>query len=304
MIKWTYKNNDDAVRTEKGELVFYIDGMSPDVITKVVRMYNEGKAVKEIQKYLDKDEPMCTLDEADYVIGEIENWLTLNGDKTLSVEDIVMVQTPPKEERWSVVIGNTNTIHCESEQSAIINYREYIHQSKEDMGMMAAGKDIILMHGNEVVDEYISPESIIDQDEKELLLAFSDIDTEQRKPFEGDVLEPKDPTMEKIVNDLIEQKVQILTTEPDLVAEKVKRTRRVIAQSTTPKKQTPADIIQELIDSKAAIDAKIALIHLFTEIRVPELPAGLNKVNRETMLEFHKEYDTLVQKYLEIIVKG
>lgn len=306
MIKWTYKNGDD-VRTEEGKTVFYTDQMSPLVIGNVVRMYNEGKTIKEIQKYLDKDELMCTLDEADYLIEEIENWLKINNGKESSIEVV-----PVQEEKWSVVVENIGVNKDLTKEDAISVYNDYIEQSKSGYGA-AAGEDVTLMHGNEIVDEYIVPEPQ-GQNEEEI------IDMSSKEPIQGDVLLPKvDADMKQVVDKVIEEK--IAATEPekekekDIIAEALQKQglpqekekvtrRRVIAQSVIPKKQTPEDVIKELNEAKASIDAKIDLIRLFSDVKVPEMPLGLTKGNRDMMLSFHKEYEELIQKYLDIIAKG
>lgn len=80
-IKWVfnYEAGDRSVKLENGKHVFYIDDIAPEVITEVVGQWNNGKSVKEIEKWLDKQDGV-SFEECESIVESITNW-----EKTYSI---------------------------------------------------------------------------------------------------------------------------------------------------------------------------------------------------------------------------
>lgn len=83
-MKWSYNpdQGDNAIsEVEDGDIVIYPDNINKEVLVEVVQMWNDNKSVADIREVLDKHESV-TLDEADFVIEQIESYIKL-GDKQI-----------------------------------------------------------------------------------------------------------------------------------------------------------------------------------------------------------------------------
>jgi len=111
--QWQYisENGDQAVSLISDDsVVFYIDDLNKEVVADIVKLWNSGADVNTIQKTLDKD-PRVTLDESDYVVEQIENWIQLNppveGDQIAANVQIGVDTMTPNE------VANTLTTIAE-----------------------------------------------------------------------------------------------------------------------------------------------------------------------------------------------
>lgn len=66
---------DQAVSCNN-EIVWYASDMNPEVVSKVVEMWNEGSTVVQIDKYMSND-LRCSDDERDHVVEQIELFMKL-----------------------------------------------------------------------------------------------------------------------------------------------------------------------------------------------------------------------------------
>lgn len=107
----------DPNATDGEDVVFYIDDLNPEVVTKVVEMYNADKTTQEIDAYL-KDEERCTQDEREFIIEQIANYLkitSVEASGSVSTENGAVGtlnvsapnQTPKEEKKGEQVIPPT-----------------------------------------------------------------------------------------------------------------------------------------------------------------------------------------------------
>lgn len=82
---WSYNAQAKAVEDADNTLVMYGDDISDKLLHEVVNMWNGNEDLKQIQKMLDNS-PLCTTEESDYVMEQIQNY-----EKQLStVEETIM----------------------------------------------------------------------------------------------------------------------------------------------------------------------------------------------------------------------
>jgi len=101
MKKLIYILGDNSIiEEETGDVVMYGDDVTPEVLSNVVNMYNQGKNITEIDQYL-LDEQLCTQDEREFIIENINNYISMEGQMT------------PVEvaETLTAMVNNTTTVH-------------------------------------------------------------------------------------------------------------------------------------------------------------------------------------------------
>jgi hypothetical protein len=83
MNQWQFnpQEGDKAVSVVgNSEVVFYIDDLNPEVVAKIVEIYNNGNDVAKVDEYL-KDEERCTQDEREFIMEQITTFIRLaNGE--------------------------------------------------------------------------------------------------------------------------------------------------------------------------------------------------------------------------------
>ena len=92
--------DNSIIEEETGDVVIYGDDVTPEVLSNVVEMYNQGKNITEIDQYL-LDEELCTQDEREFIIENINNYISMEGQMT------------PVEvaETLTAMVNNTTTVH-------------------------------------------------------------------------------------------------------------------------------------------------------------------------------------------------
>lgn len=201
MTNWIYNKGNSSIRClNKGQMdtVMYVDDVNPDVIDRIVKMYNAGKNTKEIEQYL-LNEELCTQDEREFIMENIVNYINLT-DK----------------------MENQN-------------------QNQEQ---------------NQFPDN-------LDQVAVET--------TTQVPPVEQ---EKKEETKEKRVYQ-----------------------RRVTDNRSSFKAQSAEDFIK-------VMQEKIEMAKMIDSVTLPDIPASMTKSNRDIMVEFQKEHNALVTKFMERIQKA
>ena len=77
MKKLVYILGDNSIiEEETGDVVIYGDDVTPEVLSNVVNIYNQGKSISEIDQYL-LDEELCTQDEREFIIENINNYISM-----------------------------------------------------------------------------------------------------------------------------------------------------------------------------------------------------------------------------------
>ena len=69
-------DTNTIIEEETGDVVMYGDDVTPEVLSNVVFMYNQGKELSEIDQYL-LDEELCTQDGREFIIENINNYISM-----------------------------------------------------------------------------------------------------------------------------------------------------------------------------------------------------------------------------------
>jgi|GEM_PF-4838780 len=103
MKKLVYILGDNSIiEEETGDVVIYGDDVTPEVLSNVVKMYNQGKNITEIDQYL-LDEELCTQDEREFIIENINNYISMENQNQNNQFPNNLDQTTPAVE--SIIPG-------------------------------------------------------------------------------------------------------------------------------------------------------------------------------------------------------
>jgi hypothetical protein len=153
--------------------------------------------------------------------------------------------------------------------------------------------DIVNMHNNNFtpheIDTYLLDKSQIAQDEREFVIEqivnyinFINMTEQQVTEISG------------LAN--AEETVQELIKTPEATQKKIRKQRNSNG-SLQVKLSNPSDYI-------AILQEKIEIVRILDSVSLPDIPSNLTKANRDIMIDFQKEHEALVAKYMEKIQKA
>jgi hypothetical protein len=180
------------------DTVMYVDDVNPDVIDRIVKMYNAGKNTKEIEQYL-LNEELCTQDEREFIMENIVNYINLTDKMENQNQNQEQNQFPDNLDQVAV---QTRT--------------------------------------------QVPP---VEQEKKE--------ETKEKRVYQ----------------------------------------RRVTDNRSSFKAQSAEDFIK-------VMQEKIEMAKMIDSVTLPDIPASMTKSNRDIMVEFQKEHNALVTKFMERIQKA
>ncbi|MEY4333076.1 MAG: hypothetical protein RLZZ196_1814 [Bacteroidota bacterium] len=201
MTNWIYNKGNSSIRClNKGQMdtVMYVDDVNPDVIDRIVKMYNAGKNTKEIEQYL-LNEELCTQDEREFIMENIVNYINLTDKMENQNQNQEQNQFPDNLDQVAV---QTRT--------------------------------------------QVPP---VEQEKKE--------ETKEKRVYQ----------------------------------------RRVTDNRSSFKAQSAEDFIK-------VMQEKIEMAKMIDSVTLPDIPASMTKSNRDIMVEFQKEHNALVTKFMERIQKA
>jgi len=107
MKKLVYILGDNSIiEEETGDVVIYGDDVTPEVLSNVVKMYNQGKNITEIDQYL-LDEQLCTQDEREFIIENINNYISMENQNQNNQFPNNLDQVTPEATEVSTVMAGT-----------------------------------------------------------------------------------------------------------------------------------------------------------------------------------------------------
>ena len=107
MKKLIYILGDNSIiEEETGDVVMYGDDVTPEVLSNVVKMYNQGKNITEIDQYL-LDEQLCTQDEREFIIENINNYISMEYQNQNNQFPNNLDQVTPEATEVSTVMAGT-----------------------------------------------------------------------------------------------------------------------------------------------------------------------------------------------------
>jgi len=107
MKKLIYILGDNSIiEEETGDVVMYGDDVTPEVLSNVVNMYNQGKNITEIDQYL-LDEQLCTQDEREFIIENINNYISMENQNQNNQFPNNLDQVTPEATEVSTVMAGT-----------------------------------------------------------------------------------------------------------------------------------------------------------------------------------------------------
>ena len=107
MKKLVYILGDNSIiEEETGDVVMYGDDVTPEVLSNVVNMYNQGKNITEIDQYL-LDEQLCTQDEREFIIENINNYISMENQNQNNQFPNNLDQVTPEATEVSTVMAGT-----------------------------------------------------------------------------------------------------------------------------------------------------------------------------------------------------
>ena len=107
MKKLVYILGDNSIiEEETGDVVIYGDDVTPEVLSNVVNIYNQGKSISEIDQYL-LDEELCTQDEREFIIENINNYISMENQNQNNQFPNNLDQVTPEATEVSTVMGGT-----------------------------------------------------------------------------------------------------------------------------------------------------------------------------------------------------
>lgn len=107
MKKLVYILGDNSIiEEETGDVVIYGDDVTPEVLSNVVKMYNQGKNITEIDQYL-LDEELCTQDEREFIIENINNYISMENQNQNNQFPNNLDQVTPEATEVSTVMAGT-----------------------------------------------------------------------------------------------------------------------------------------------------------------------------------------------------
>lgn len=101
-----------------------------------------------------------------------------------------------------------------------------------------------------------------------------------------------------VVTEKISPEIVVTTTNPVEETKKVPKTRNRVAKTVTTGK------VSSVADSIAKMEEKITLLKYVDSIKVPEVPTGLTKDGRETLLQIGKDVEALKGRMIAAIQKS
>jgi len=107
MKKLVYILGDNSIiEEETGDVVMYGDDVTPEVLSNVVNIYNQGKSISEIDQYL-LDEELCTQDEREFIIENINNYISMENQNQNNQFPNNLDQVTPEATEVSTVMAGT-----------------------------------------------------------------------------------------------------------------------------------------------------------------------------------------------------
>ena len=107
MKKLIYILGDNSIiEEETGDVVIYGDDVTPEVLSNVVNIYNQGKSISEIDQYL-LDEELCTQDEREFIIENINNYISMENQNQNNQFPNNLDQVTPEATEVSTVMAGT-----------------------------------------------------------------------------------------------------------------------------------------------------------------------------------------------------
>jgi len=107
MKKLVYILGDNSIiEEETGDVVIYGDDVTPEVLSNVVNIYNQGKSISEIDQYL-LDEELCTQDEREFIIENINNYISMENQNQNNQFPNNLDQVTPEATEVSTVMAGT-----------------------------------------------------------------------------------------------------------------------------------------------------------------------------------------------------
>jgi len=98
--------DNSIIEEETGDVVIYGDDVTPEVLSNVVKMYNQGKNITEIGQYL-LDEELCTQDEREFIIENINNYISMENQNQNNQFPNNLDQVTPEATEVSTVMTGT-----------------------------------------------------------------------------------------------------------------------------------------------------------------------------------------------------
>lgn len=93
-----YKPENKVIVDNEERIVLHADDINEEVLTQVVTRWNAGVDLRDVQVYLDKGTNLCTVEEGDYIMEQIQQY-----EKQVVETEVLPEWVEPVEDRDSTV---------------------------------------------------------------------------------------------------------------------------------------------------------------------------------------------------------